>query len=165
MTTRRDILIGSGAIAAASTLPAPAVLGQAKPRVVVIGGGAGGATAAKYIAKDSEKKIAVTLIEENPNYQTCFHSNLFLGGFRDYKSILHDYAKLQGHGVDIARARAQVIDRDKKQVVLADGRRIAYDRWLSRPASTSNTIPSPAGARNTKSACRTPGSRARRPAS
>ena len=73
MTTRRDILIGSGAIAAASTLPAPAVLGQAKPRVVVIGGGAGGVTAAKYIARDSEKKIAVTLIEENPNYQTCFH--------------------------------------------------------------------------------------------
>ncbi|MCA3630820.1 MAG: FAD-dependent oxidoreductase [Methylobacterium sp.] len=133
MTTRRDILIGSGAIAAASTLPAPAVLGQAKPRVVVIGGGAGGVTAAKYIARDSEKKIAVTLIEENPNYQTCFHSNLFLGGFRDYASILHDYAKLPGHGVDVARARAQVIDRDKKQVVLADGRRIAYDRVVVSP--------------------------------
>ncbi len=133
MTTRRDILIGSGAIAAASTLPAPAVLGQAKPRVVVIGGGAGGATAAKYIAKDSEKKIAVTLIEENTNYQTCFHSNLFLGGFRDYASILHDYAKLPGHGVDVARARAQMIDRDKKQVVLADGRRIAYDRVVVSP--------------------------------
>ncbi|MGL5448210.1 MAG: FCSD flavin-binding domain-containing protein [Rhabdaerophilum sp.] len=132
-TTRRHILIGSGAIAAASTLPAPAVLGQAKPRVVVIGGGAGGATAAKYIAKDSEKKIAVTLVEENVNYQTCFHSNLFLGGFRDYASILHDYRKLQGHGVDIARARASMIDRDKKQVVLADGRRIAYDRVVVSP--------------------------------
>jgi NADPH-dependent 2,4-dienoyl-CoA reductase/sulfur reductase-like enzyme len=114
-------------------LPAPAVLGQAKPRVVVIGGGAGGATAAKYIAKDSEKKIAVTLVEENVNYQTCFHSNLFLGGFRDYASILHDYRKLQGHGVDIARARASMIDRDKKQVVLADGRRIAYDRVVVSP--------------------------------
>jgi sulfide dehydrogenase [flavocytochrome c] flavoprotein chain len=133
MTTRRDLLIGSGAIAAASTLSAPAVLGQAKPRVVVIGGGAGGATAAKYIAKDSEKKIAVTLIEENANYQTCFHSNLYLGGFRDYASILHDYAKLPAHGVEVARARAQMIDRDKKQVVLADGRRIAYDRVVVSP--------------------------------
>jgi NADPH-dependent 2,4-dienoyl-CoA reductase/sulfur reductase-like enzyme len=132
-TTRRNLLIGSGTIAAASTLSAPAVLGQAKPRVVVIGGGAGGATAAKYIAKDSEKKIAVTLVEENVNYQTCFHSNLFLGGFREYASILHDYSKLQGHGVDIARARASMIDRDKKQVVLADGRRIAYDRVVVSP--------------------------------
>jgi sulfide dehydrogenase [flavocytochrome c] flavoprotein chain len=132
-TTRRNLLIGSGTIAAASTLSAPAVLGQAKPRVVVIGGGAGGATAAKYIAKDSEKKIAVTLVEENVNYQTCFHSNLFLGGFRDYASILHDYRKLQGHGVDVARARASMIDRDKKQVVLADGRRIAYDRVVVSP--------------------------------
>lgn len=132
-TTRRNLLIGSGTIAAASTLAAPAVLGQAKPRVVVIGGGAGGATAAKYIAKDSEKKIAVTLVEENVNYQTCFHSNLFLGGFRDYASILHDYRKLQGHGVDVARARASMIDRDKKQVVLADGRRIAYDRVVVSP--------------------------------
>jgi sulfide dehydrogenase [flavocytochrome c] flavoprotein chain len=132
-TTRRNLLIGSGTIAAASTLSAPAVLGQAKPRVVVIGGGAGGATAAKYIAKDSEKKIAVTLVEENVNYQTCFHSNLFLGGFREYASILHDYRKLQGHGVDIARARASMIERDKKQVVLADGRRIAYDRVVVSP--------------------------------
>lgn len=133
MTTRRDILIGSGAIAAASTLPAPAVLAMAKPRVVVIGGGAGGATAAKYIAKDSDRMIAVTLVEENPNYQTCFHSNLFLGGFRDYASILHDYRKLPAHGVEVVRARAQVIDREKKQVVLADGRRLPYDRVVVSP--------------------------------
>ena len=58
---------------------APAVLGQGKPRVVVIGGGAGGATAAKYIAKDSAGAIAVTLVEPNAKYQTCFHSNLYLG--------------------------------------------------------------------------------------
>ncbi|PPD15976.1 MAG: flavocytochrome C [Methylobacterium sp.] len=133
MTTRRDILIGSGAIAAASTLPAPAVLAMPKPRVVVIGGGAGGATAAKYIAKDSDRMIAVTLVEENPNYQTCFHSNLFLGGFRDYASILHDYRKLPAHGVEVVRARAQVIDREKKQVVLADGRRLPYDRVVVSP--------------------------------
>ncbi|CAM5197146.1 Flavocytochrome C OS=Bosea thiooxidans OX=53254 GN=ARD30_15255 PE=4 SV=1 [Bosea thiooxidans] len=55
---------------------------SAKPRVVVIGGGAGGATAARYLAKDSNGAIAVTLVEENEVYQTCFHSNLFLGGFK-----------------------------------------------------------------------------------
>ncbi len=86
MTTRRDIIIGTGAIAAASTLPARLFWGRRNPAssssaaVLVV------PRLAKYIAKDSEKKIAVTLIEENPNYQTCFHSNLFLGGFRDYKS-------------------------------------------------------------------------------
>jgi NADH dehydrogenase FAD-containing subunit len=131
-TTRRELLIGASALAA-SPLAAPAVLAQAKPRVVVIGGGAGGATAAKYIAKDSERKIAVTLVEENTNYQTCFHSNLFLGGFRDYASILHDYRKFGGHGVDFARGRATMIDRDKKEVVLAGGRRIGYDRVVVAP--------------------------------
>jgi NADH dehydrogenase FAD-containing subunit len=131
-TTRRELLIGAGVLAA-SPLAAPAVLAQAKPRVVVIGGGAGGATAAKYIAKDSERKIAVTLVEENANYQTCFHSNLFLGGFRDYASILHDYRKFGGHGVEFARGRATMIDRDKKEVVLAGGRRIGYDRVVVAP--------------------------------
>jgi sulfide dehydrogenase [flavocytochrome c] flavoprotein chain len=132
-SSRRDFLIGSAAMAGATTLMSPAVLGKAKPRVVVIGGGAGGATAAKYIAKDSAGAIAVTLVEENVNYQTCFHSNLFLGGFRDYGSILHSYAGLQKHGVQVARARATVIDRDKKEVVLADGRRLAYDRCVVSP--------------------------------
>ncbi|MGL4637210.1 MAG: FCSD flavin-binding domain-containing protein [Beijerinckiaceae bacterium] len=132
MTNRRDFLIGGGALSS-GLLFAPAILAQAKPRVVVIGGGAGGATAAKYIAKDSEGKIAVTLVEENVNYQTCFHSNLYLGGFREYNSILHDYRGIQKHGVEVVRARATVIDSDKKEVVLKDGRRLKYDRVVVSP--------------------------------
>jgi sulfide dehydrogenase [flavocytochrome c] flavoprotein chain len=132
MLTRRHVLIG-GSAAASLMLSGPAVVGQAKPRVVVIGGGAGGATAARYIHKDSEGKIAVTLIEENVNYQTCFHSNLYLGGFRDYASILHDYSKLDDAGVDVVRARATMIDRDKKEVVLRGGGRIKYDRLVVSP--------------------------------
>ncbi|MGL5362249.1 MAG: FCSD flavin-binding domain-containing protein [Bosea sp. (in: a-proteobacteria)] len=131
--SRRDILAGFSAIAGSSVIGAPAVLAQAKPQVVVIGGGAGGLTAAKYIAKDSEGKIAVTLIEENINYQTCFHSNLYLGGFRDYASILHSYDKVGSNGVQVVRARATVIDRDKKEVVLRDGRRLRYDRVVVSP--------------------------------
>jgi sulfide dehydrogenase [flavocytochrome c] flavoprotein chain len=132
MTNRREFLIGGGALSS-GLLFAPAVLAQARPRVVVIGGGAGGATAAKYIAKDSEGKIAVTLVEENVNYQTCFHSNLYLGGFREYNSILHNYAGIQKHGVEVVRARAIVIDSDKKEVVLKDGRRLKYDRVVVSP--------------------------------
>ena len=64
-----------GASVAAATLSAPMAFGQAKPRVVVIGGGAGGATAARYIAKDSDGAIDVTLIEPQRRYYTCFFSN------------------------------------------------------------------------------------------
>ncbi|MGL4974207.1 MAG: FAD-dependent oxidoreductase, partial [Bosea sp. (in: a-proteobacteria)] len=136
--SRRDILAGFSAIAGSSMIGAPAVLAQAKPQVVVIGGGAGGLTAAKYIAKDSEGKIAVTLIEENINYQTCFHSNLYLGGFRDYASILHSYDKVGSNGVQMIRSRATVIDRDKKEVVLRDGRRLRYDRVVVSPGIDLN---------------------------
>jgi sulfide dehydrogenase [flavocytochrome c] flavoprotein chain len=132
MTTRRQFIIGSAAAGTASFF-APAVLAQAKQRVVVIGGGAGGVTAAKYIAKDSEGKLAVTLVEENANYQTCFHSNLYLGGFREYGSILHSYGGLGKHGVSVVRARATMIDRDKKEVLLSNGQKLAYDRCVVSP--------------------------------
>ncbi|CAN5332850.1 hypothetical protein BH10PSE8_BH10PSE8_04190 [soil metagenome] len=62
---RRSLILTGLSTAAPLGLGAPAVLGQAKPRVVVIGGGAGGATAARYLAKDSQGAIAVTLVEEN----------------------------------------------------------------------------------------------------
>ena len=80
MRLNRRIFIGNGVIAA-TTLAAPTVFadGHGKPRVVVIGGGAGGATAARYIAKDSKGKIDVTLIEPSRMYYTCFFSNLYLG--------------------------------------------------------------------------------------
>jgi len=133
MANRRQFLAGGGAAFASLGLVAPAIAQGAKPRVVVIGGGAGGATAARYIAKDSEGKIAVTLVEENANYQTCFHSNLFLGGFRDYASIQHSYGNLPKQGVNVVRARATVIDRDKKEVVLSNGQRLPYDRCVVSP--------------------------------
>jgi sulfide dehydrogenase [flavocytochrome c] flavoprotein chain len=129
--TKRQFLVGSGALAA--SVYAPAVLGQAKQKVVVVGGGAGGATAARYIAKDSAGALEVTLVEENASYQTCFHSNLYLGGFRDYQSIVHSYDKMAGPGLQVARARAASVDRDKKQVVLSTGNRLDYDRLVLSP--------------------------------
>jgi sulfide dehydrogenase [flavocytochrome c] flavoprotein subunit len=132
--TRRTLLTGSASLAGAMMLGAPQLLGQAKPRVVVIGGGAGGATAAKYIAKDSAGAISVTLVEPAAKYQTCFHSNLYLGGFRDYASITHDYAALKKkYGITVAAERANKIDRDKKGVILASGRKLPYDRLIVSP--------------------------------
>ncbi|TCR64135.1 NAD(P)/FAD-dependent oxidoreductase [Bosea sp. BK604] len=132
--TRRDLAAGSGALLAASTLTAPAVLGQAKPRVVVIGGGPGGATAAKYIARDAGGAIAVTLVEEDETYQTCFHSNLYIGGFKPYDALVHRYDTLvSAYGIILARTRATQVDREKKEVVLSDGRRLPYDRLVLSP--------------------------------
>ncbi|HWW49934.1 MAG TPA: FCSD flavin-binding domain-containing protein [Xanthobacteraceae bacterium] len=131
---RRSFILSGLTLTGATMLGAPAVVGQAKPRVVVIGGGAGGATAAKYIAKDSQGAIAVTLVEENPSYQTCFHSNLYVGGFRSYESIVHTYDALaKNYGIAVAKARATAIDRDKKEVVLSTGQRLPYDRLVVSP--------------------------------
>jgi len=85
---------GLGAIAA----PIP-VIGQSKPRVVVVGGGAGGATAARYIAKDAKGEIDVTLIDASKTYTSCFYSNLYLGGIRSFGSITHSFDQLaSSHG-------------------------------------------------------------------
>lgn len=133
-TTRRQFIGGSAAFLGAVSLAAPAVLGQGKPRVVVIGGGAGGATAAKYIARDSKGSIDVTLVEEGRSYQTCFFSNLYLGGFRAYDSIVHGYDTLaSAYGVRLAHLRAVRIDRDRREVELADGSRLGYDRLVVSP--------------------------------
>ncbi len=92
------------ALVAAASMAAPAVIGQARPRVVVVGGGAGGATAARYMARDSNGQLAVTLVEENELYHTCFHSNLYLGGFKSYAEITHRYDTLASrYGIALAR--------------------------------------------------------------
>ncbi|MEL7139726.1 MAG: NAD(P)-binding protein, partial [Pseudomonadota bacterium] len=96
---RRQTLTAT--LAGATALAAPAVVGAARPRAVVIGGGAGGATAARYIAKDSKGEIDVTLIEPSRTYYTCFFSNLYIGGFRSLESIAHSYGTLAAGGVNV----------------------------------------------------------------
>ena len=130
-TTRRYFIGGIGAFAAAGGYPAP-IFAQAKPKVVVIGGGPGGATVAKYVAKDGG--IDVTLVEPARQYTTCFHSNLYLGGFRTWESITHSYDKLASkYGVKHVRQAATGIDREKRTVRLANGTVVGYDRLLIAP--------------------------------
>jgi len=122
-----------GGSVAATAIGMPFVARAATPKVVVIGGGAGGGTAARYIAKDSKGAIGVTLIEPSKTYYTCFFSNLYLGGFRDYASIGHTYENMASQGVGVVHDWAENIDRDKKQVHLASGAKIAYDRLILSP--------------------------------
>ena len=130
---RRQFSTLLGAGAASLSLPYYA-RAQAKPRVVVIGGGAGGATAARYIAKDSEGAIDVTLIDDSETFTTCFFSNLYLGGFRDFGSITHGYEKLQSdYGITKVTGMATGVDRGAKTITMADGATIPYDRLVVSP--------------------------------
>ncbi len=134
--TRRlfSTLTGAGALTWGMSSMAPSLHAAGKPRVVVIGGGAGGATAARYIAKDSKGAIDVTLIEPSRKYYTCFFSNLYLGGFRDYESIGHTYNTLAtDFGVNVVHDWAGGVDRDKKTVALASGASVPYDRLVVAP--------------------------------
>ncbi len=123
-------------VAFSAALAAPMIVradGHTRPRVVVVGGGAGGATAARYIARDSEGAIDVTLIEPSRAYYTCFFSNLYLGGFRDFDSLGHTYGNLATGGVNVVHDWATAIDRDAKTVRLAGGGSVPYDRLVLSP--------------------------------
>lgn len=131
--TRRRFGLLAGATAASLTAPTY-LRAQGKPRVVVIGGGPGGATAARSLAAEAGDALSVTLIEANEHYTTCFSSNLYLGGLKSFDDITHGYDTLvSSFGIERVKAHAQAIDRDAKAVVLADGSRVPYDHLIVAP--------------------------------
>jgi NADPH-dependent 2,4-dienoyl-CoA reductase/sulfur reductase-like enzyme len=134
MTFNRRTFLGTAA-AVSATLATPMIArAQAAPRVVVVGGGAGGATAAKYIARDSNGAIDVTLIEPSRSYYTCFFSNLYIGGFQDYDDLGHGYGTLaSSYGINVVHDWATGVDRDAKTVRLAGGASVPYDRLVLSP--------------------------------
>jgi NADPH-dependent 2,4-dienoyl-CoA reductase/sulfur reductase-like enzyme len=131
--TRRGLIRSATALAGAATLGLRPVFAQAVPKVVVIGGGAGGATLAHYLARDGAGAVEVTLVEPKEAYTTCFHSNLYLGGFKSFEDITHGYDGLTGAGVTHVRQMAEAIDRDAKSVRLADGVELPYDHLVVAP--------------------------------
>ena len=131
--TRRGFIGNSAAAAALLSAPSLHAGGHAKPRVVVVGGGAGGATAARYIAKDSKGAVDVTLVEPTRTYYTCFFSNLYLGGVKEFDDIGHTYGKLAASGINVVHDWAIGVDRDKKMVSLAGGSALPYDKLILSP--------------------------------
>jgi sulfide dehydrogenase [flavocytochrome c] flavoprotein chain len=127
---RRDFL----KMAAATSLAGCATTGSApaKARVVVIGGGFGGATAAKHI-RMWDSSIDVVLIERDPEFVSCPISNLVLGGFASMKEITRDRSGLAKYGVQVVRDEATAIDAAKKSVRLASGGEIGYERLVVSP--------------------------------
>src|SRR5690606_34986570 len=108
--------------------------GGSGAKVVVIGGGYGGATAAKYIRLVSEKSIQVTLVEPNATFISCPISNLVLGGHKTMADITTPYDNLEKrHGIKLVRDMVTNIDADKRVVKLAGGSELPYDRLIVSP--------------------------------
>jgi sulfide dehydrogenase [flavocytochrome c] flavoprotein chain len=142
MMQRRQLLLGA---AATSALTGCAVDGAmltstaggavpSKARVLVVGGGYGGATLAKYVRMFSGNAVEVTLIEPNEAFVSCPISNLVVGGSKTMADITTPYASLsRNHGVRVVRDMVASIDSAKKVAVLASGPRIAYDKLVLSP--------------------------------
>ena len=128
---RRDFLKLSGA-AAALAASGCATLGGTKARVVVIGGGYGGATAAKYI-RLWDPSIEVVMVERANIFTSCPISNLVLGGSKTMEDIRHSYDGLRRHGVQVVNDEATAVDAAKKVVKLERGGDLTYDRLIVSP--------------------------------
>jgi sulfide dehydrogenase [flavocytochrome c] flavoprotein subunit len=133
--TRREfarLAAGVGAALATGELPFPAIASGAA-KIVIIGGGPGGATVANRL-KAEDANLDVTLIEPKEKYTTCFYSNLYLGGFRTFKSITHDYEGVKRRGITVVTDTAETIDTATKTVRLTRGATpLSYDRLVVAP--------------------------------
>ena len=128
--SRRQVLASMGAVAAAG-VAAPA-LAQAAARVVVIGGGFAGATAARAI-KQIAPGIAVSLVESNRIFTACPFSNLVIGGLRELAAQQFAYQQIAAGGIEVVLATAVGVDPAARRVALDNGTTLAYDRLVVAP--------------------------------
>lgn len=131
---RREFLKAGAGTAALAGLGGCASMsgGAPRARVAVVGGGYGGATAAKYI-RLLDPSIEVVLVEPNEAFVSCPLSNMVLGGFRTLADITTPYSGLGRHGVKVVRDIATAIDVEKKQVRLGRGDPVSFDRVVVSP--------------------------------
>lgn len=114
----------------------------ANGQVVVLGGGMGGATAAKYLRLWGGSGVQVTLIDRNPQYYSCILSNLVLNGTRTLQQLTFSYSTLvQRYGISFRQGDVTDLDLAGRQVVLSDGNRVPYDRLVLSPGVDFDTIP------------------------
>ena len=129
----------AGASAHVSGIAADAAKGASEgaakgaAKVLVVGGGYGGATAAKYIRLWGGANIDVTLVEPNAHFVSCPLSNLVLGGSRKIDDLTLDYRGLERYGVRIVRDRVEAIDAGNRTARLAGGETLSYERLVLSP--------------------------------
>jgi len=130
---RRKFLQMAGLGGLAAGFPYAATWGsQTKARVVVVGGGTGGAIAARYV-KALDPSIDVTIIEAIPQHTTCYMSNWVLAEMRDLDSLTHSFDNVKKRGINVIIDRAERIDTEAQEVHTASGARVAYDRLILAP--------------------------------
>lgn len=128
-----ELLASSAAmLAGISAKPALAQSENPSARVVIVGGGFGGATCAKYL-NIFDPGLSISLIEPSMRFTTCPFSNAVLGGMRDLESISHGYGAHQQRGINILHDKVTQIDAEGKKVKLASGQSLAYDRMVLSP--------------------------------
>ena len=133
MQIHRRTVLGS-ALAGAASLAFPSLV-QAQAgsaHVVVVGGGFGGATAARYLRLRAPH-IKVTLVEPAERFYTCPFSNLYLAGLRSWDSLGHSYDGLRKAGVEVVQARAEDVDTAARTLRLSNGKTLRYDRLVLSP--------------------------------
>ena len=132
----RRRLIGAaatiGGLALAGCVTRSASTGPSIGRVVVVGGGFGGSTAARYLRLWGGN-VDVTLVERNPEFVSCPLSNLVLGGYRQMADITRGYAGLKTLGVKVMQDEVSAIDVASRRVRLAGGGELPYDRLIVSP--------------------------------
>ena len=128
---RRDAIRGVAALAASLALPSM-VGAQGAARVIVIGGGFGGAACARTL-KRIDQRLQVTLIEPNKTFTACPFSNEVIAGLRDIKAQQFDYANIAAAGVNVIALGAETIDPQAHGVTLIDGALLRYDRLVLAP--------------------------------
>jgi sulfide dehydrogenase [flavocytochrome c] flavoprotein subunit len=131
---RRDFLKVGAATGAMASLYGCAGGGKASGHVVVVGGGYGGATIAKYLRMWSEGGVQVTLIERNPTFISCPISNLVIGGTKTMEDITVSYDGLKNKwGVRIIQDDVIAVDAAKRSISLKAGGAMSYDRLVLSP--------------------------------
>jgi NADPH-dependent 2,4-dienoyl-CoA reductase/sulfur reductase-like enzyme len=128
--SRREFLRASAAAASATLLPMPAIA-QAVPRIVVVGGGFGGATVARTL-KAVEPKIQVTLVETSPTFTACPFSNTVIGGLRELKAQQFGYDRIRAAGINVVIGTATGVDASARTVRVGD-QTLPYDRLVLSP--------------------------------
>lgn len=128
MIARREWLAAAGLALAGCATP-----GGARPQVAVVGGGFGGATAARYLKLWGGAAVDVTLVERNDGFISCPMSNLVIAGAREPLSIAHGYAALEAQGVRRLRGEVVGIDPAGRSLRLADRSTLRWDRLILAP--------------------------------
>ena len=131
-STRREFLASAASATALSTLVAAPALAQATPRVVVVGGGFAGATAARALKK-ADPRIAVTLVTGDRTFTACPFSNLVIGGLRNLKQQQFGYDNVAADGVELTFATATQVDPQARSIALGSGSTLTYDRLVVAP--------------------------------